>query len=85
MIDERLQKVDMSKEQEKMMAIVRDRVNNPKVVEGIKPAIKARVFHFDPTYTLDQDAVLPCGKVLHKAGTRVNPLEHMELNRRMFL
>lgn len=68
-----------------MTAIVRDRVNNPKAVEGIKPAIKARVFHFDPTYTLDQDAVLPCGKALHKAGTRVNPLEHMELNRRMFL
>ena len=84
MIDERLQKIDMSKEQEKMTAIVRDRVNNPKAVEGIKPATKARVFHFDPTYTLEEDAVLPCGKILHKAGTTVNPLEHMELNRRMF-
>ena len=84
MIDERLQKVDMSKEREKMTAIVRDRVNNPKAVEGIKPAIKARVFYFDPTYTLEEDAVLPSGKILHKAGTRVNPLEHMELNRRMF-
>ena len=28
--------------------------------------------------------MLPCGKVLHKAGTRVNPLEHMDLGRRLF-
>ena len=34
--------------------------------------------------TPDKDAVLPCGKVLHRAGTKVNPLEHMNLNRRIF-
>ena len=28
--------------------------------------------------------MLPYGKVLHKAGTTVNPLEHMDLNRRLF-
>ena len=84
MIDERLQKVDMKKEQEKMTAIVKDRVLNPKAVEGLLPATKSRVFYFDPTYTLEEDAVLPCGKILHKAGTKVNPLEHMDLNRRLF-
>jgi len=84
MIDERLQKVDMQKEQEKMTAITKDRVANPRAVEGVSPATKNRVFHFDPTYTLDEDAVLPCGKILHKAGTKVNPLQHMDLNRRLF-
>jgi len=84
MIDERLQKVDMQKEQEKMTAITKDRVANPRAVEGVSPATKNRVFHFDPTYTLDEDAVLPCGKILHKAGTKVNPLQHMVLNRRLF-
>ena len=84
MIGERLQKVDMKKEQEKMTAIVKDRVLNPKAVEGLLPATKSRVFYFDPTYTLEEDAVLPCGKILHKAGTKVNPLEHMDLNRRLF-
>ena len=84
MIDERLQKVDMKKEQEKMTVIVKDRVLNPKAVEGLLPATKSRVFYFDPTYTLEEDAVLPCGKILHKAGTKVNPLEHMDLNRRLF-
>ena len=84
MIDERLQKVDMQKEQEKMTAIVKDRVASPRAVEGLSPATKNRIFYFDPTYTLDEDAVLPCGKILHKAGTKVNPLSHMDLNRRMF-
>lgn len=27
--------------------------------------------------------LLPCGKVLHKAGTKVNPLDHMDLERRI--
>lgn len=84
MIDQRLQKVDMEKEQAKMTTITKDRVENPNPVYGIKPATKHRIFSYDPTYTLDQDAVLPCGKILHKAGTTVNPLEHMDLNRRMF-
>lgn len=84
MIEERLQKVDIKKEQEKMTAIAEDRVQNPLAVSNIKPATKERIFHFDPTYTLDKNAVLPCGKILHKAGTKVNPLEHMDFSRRIF-
>ena len=84
MIDQRLQKVDMKKEQAKMTEIAKDRVENPVAAKNIKPATKGRVFYYDPTYTLDEDAVLPCGKILHKAGTTVNPLQHMDLNRRMF-
>lgn len=84
MVDERLQKVDIRKEQEKITIIAKDRVNNPPAVNGIDPAIASRIFYFDPTYTLDEDVILPCGKILHKAGTKVNPLEHMDLNRRLF-
>jgi len=84
MIKERLQKVDMHKENEKMKQLARDRVENPTPVTGVAPATKERSFYFDPTYTLEEDAVLPCGKVLHPAGTTINPLEHMDLNRRLF-
>ena len=83
MIAERLKKIDMKKEQERMQEVVRDRVENPRAVSRVKPAVAGRSFYFDPTYTLDKDVILPCGKVLHKAGTQVNPLEHMDLNRRM--
>ena len=83
MIAERLNKIDMKKEQEKMQRVVHDRVENPRAVEAVKPATSTRSFYFDPTYTLDKDVVFPCGKILHRAGTQVNPLEHMDLNRRL--
>jgi len=84
MIDERLQKVDVEKEKKKMQAIAKDRINNPKPVASVMPAARGRVFYHDPTYSAPEDVYLPCGKLLHRAGTTVNPLEHMQLNRRLF-
>lgn len=84
MMKRKLEGIDMEKEQEKMQKLARDRVENPVPVFGISGATEDRTFYFDPTYTLDQDAVLPCGKILHRAGTKVNPLEYMDLNRRIF-
>lgn len=83
MLKQRLAGIDIDKEQQKIQAQVRKRVENPLPVSGIEPAVQDRVFYFDPTYILDQDIFLPCGKLLHKAGTKVNPLEHMELARRL--
>ena len=80
----KLAEIDMEAERERMQKIAIDRVENPVPVIGITGAGENRTFYFDPTYRLDEDAVLPCGKVLHKAGTTVNPLEHMDLNRRLF-
>lgn len=84
MLKKRLDKLDLEKEKQKIQAAAKERVENPQAVSGINPARKDRVFYFDPSYILDKDAVLPCGKVLHKAGTKVNPLEHMDLDRRLF-
>ena len=60
------------------------RVENPTPVAGIKQATENREFWHDPTYMLPEDAVLPCGKILYKAGTIVNPLDNMNLERRLF-
>ena len=84
MLKKRLGSVDIEKENEKIQARAKEWVENPTPVSGISQATKDRVFYFDPSYTLDKDARLPCGKILHKAGTKVNPLEHMEFNRRLF-
>ena len=84
MMKRKLAEIDMEAAREKMQKIAIDRVENPVPVIGITGAGENRTFYFDPTYTLDEDAVLPCGKILHKAGTTVNPLEHMDLNRRLF-
>ena len=84
MMKRKLAEIDMEAAREKMQKIAIDRVENPAPVIGITVVTENRTFYFDPTYTLDEDAVLPCGKILHKAGTTVNPLEHMDLNRRLF-
>lgn len=83
MMIRKLKNLDLEKENEKMQALARNRVENPVAVDGIKPATKDRSFYYDPTYTLEEDVVLPCGKVLYKAGTKVNPLDHMDLERRI--
>ena len=84
MINERLRGVDMEKEKQKMEQVAKEKIHNPPAIEDVKPAVKNHTFYYDPTYVLDEAAVLPCGKILHKAGTIVNPLEHMDLNRRLF-
>jgi conjugal transfer pilus assembly protein TraW len=84
MMKNRMEKIDIESEKDKIQKRAKYKVENPTPVKGIQPATKDRTFYFDPSYTLDKDAALPCGKILHKAGTTVNPLEHMDLNRRMF-
>ncbi|MCP3848684.1 MAG: conjugal transfer protein TraW [Gammaproteobacteria bacterium] len=84
MMEARLKQVDMKKEQKKMVEIGKKRVLSPAAVAGIVRASKNREFYHDPTYILPEDASLPCGKVLHPAGTMVNPLDVMKLERRIF-
>ena len=76
--------LDLKKEEERMRSIAEERVRNPIPVSGIMPAKETREFWHDPTYILTEDALLPCGRVLYKAGTRVNPLDYMDLDRRLF-
>ncbi len=85
MIDERLQKVDMEKEKQKIQSLAKDRVENPRTVDGISSAKKDRSFYWDPTYIVKKNIILPCGKLLYKAGTKVNPLDHMDFDRRLFV
>ena len=84
MILQKLKEVNWEEENEKMKNIAIRRVQNPIAVAGIKPATENREFWHDPTYTLKEDVVLPCGKVLHKAGKAVNPLDYMDLERKLF-
>src|SRR5690606_4147284 len=84
MMKRKLKTVDLEAENKKMAQIARQRIEAPTPVESIKPATKGREIWYDPTFVLKNDVVLPCGKVLYKAGTSVNPLDHMDLERRLF-
>lgn len=83
MMHERLQKVDMEKERKKMEQIARMRIHNPLPITNVTSATENKTFYYDPTYILDEDAILPDGTMLHPAGTSVNPLEYIEFDRKL--
>ena len=55
------------------------RVNRPDPVSGIVRASEARRLSFDPTITLAADIRGAKGELIHAAGTRVNPLDSVQL------
>lgn len=84
MMMRKLKAVDFEAEKEKMTKIAKERVESPSPIIGINPATESREFWHDPSFILPKDVSLPCGKVLYVAGTTVNPLDHMDLERRLF-
>lgn len=83
MIQRKLKLVDIEKEQRKMLEIVKIRVEEPLRVANIKRTQKAQSFTYDPSYITEEDIILPDGRVLYLAGTKVNPLDHMNLDKRL--
>jgi conjugal transfer pilus assembly protein TraW len=79
----RAKNIDLTKHEEKMKDLARKRVEEPEAVAGISRATKTISHSFDPTFVLDDDVVLPCGKLLYKKGASVNPLDHMGWNGKM--
>ena len=66
-----------------MKDLAKKRVEEPVAIENITKATKTNSYSFDPSYVLDEDIYLPCGKLLYTKGHRVNPLDHMEWNDKM--
>lgn len=79
-IEARLQKIDLAKLNREMKAHTQKYIERPNAVEGITTAKESKVFFYDPTYTVPQDIKDHNGKLLHIAGTKINPLEHMPLS-----
>ena len=66
-------------------ARARARLEAPLRVPGIGPAREDRSRRLDPGVTVVRDLVAPDGTVLARAGTRVNPLDHVRLSRPLLL
>lgn len=56
-----------------------DQWKQPSPLPGIRKANETRTFFFDPSITLEEDAVLPDGILLAKKGTHINPLMKLQL------
>lgn len=80
----RMKQVDLRKAEEEVKARVIKTVRNPKPIFTEASICKEpRVWHIDPTVTLDKDVVDHKGKVLVKKGITYNPLEHRTLSTKL--
>lgn len=61
----------------------KESVERPKPVEGITKATEARVFTYDPTYTVSEDIKDHLGRIIHPKGTKINPLETVSLSQEL--
>lgn len=81
----KLSRMEKSGEMKKLWENYRDRyvatIENPAPLPGISKASETRVRTFDPTFTFGEDFEDQNGKVLVKAGTRVNPLDYTPLTK----
>lgn len=84
-IHERLQARQDSGElatlQQQMVQSAKDKVENPPPLAGIRTATKPSTHWYDPTVTAPADIRDTDGNVVVKAGTTVNPLDYMGLNK----
>jgi conjugal transfer pilus assembly protein TraW len=78
-IEKRLANIDMDKVNRKMQEETKAYVERPTPVSSIKKAKKNREIFFDPTYILPEDIYDHNHQLIHVAGTKVNPLEHVPL------
>ena len=58
-------------------------VNNPPPVPGLKAAVAARTFYFDPSVRLPQSVLDDRGHVLFAAGTVKNPLDVVSMSKHL--
>jgi conjugal transfer pilus assembly protein TraW len=84
MIYEKLKNIDMEKHKKKIIEDSENKIKEPPPLKGIRKTSSPRSFIFDPTHIVLEDIKLPNGDVIHKAGTRVNPLDHMAFDRKLF-
>lgn len=70
---------ELARVQENYKQKVIDAVEKPRPVRGVSTTETARTFYVDPTWTLDRDVVDEQGKLLFRAGTKVNPLDYAPL------
>lgn len=78
-IEKKLSEVDLEKLNNEMKNNTSNYAERPRAVEGIANAKKDKVLYYDPTYVLQNDIRDHEGKLIHKAGSKVNPLSHVHL------
>jgi conjugal transfer pilus assembly protein TraW len=58
-------------------------LKTPRPVSGLRRTLAPRVHHVDPSVQVARDVVAPDGTAVLRAGTTVNPLDHVQLSSRL--
>lgn len=74
---------EMASLQANLLQRAKATVVRPKPVVGITPVQQSRSFYVDPSMTLSEDIVDHNGHILYFRGTKINPLQTMNLNRKL--
>lgn len=75
---------ELAKKIEEAKARSLESVQRPKAVEGLGQAKVNRTYYFDPSVAVTQDIRDTNGKLIVKAGTRVNPFEFASMTTWLF-
>lgn len=78
-IKSKLNTMDMAKLQREQENIVIKYTAEPKPVAGIVDTKEPREYLYDPSFILETDIRDNIGRIIHLAGTKINPLEHVKL------
>lgn len=62
---------------------VRNTIENPKPISGITTAETSRTFYYDPSIVADKTYTDGNGRIVVAAGTRVNPLDHINMSKHL--
>lgn len=63
--------------QEEVRDKIKHQVMYPHPIEGISKAEGTRQYDYDPSITVDEDIIDHKSRMIHKKGTRLNPLDYV--------
>lgn len=78
-IRRQLEKIDINKINKEHQEKVRAYAHNPKAACSTRLTQQHREFYYDPVYVVKEDIKDHEGRLLHKAGRSVNPLDYLAL------
>ncbi|WP_347449218.1 type-F conjugative transfer system protein TraW [Pantoea stewartii] len=75
---------ELARLQREAEARVKAHAVRPTPVAGLSPAIKDRVYSFDPTFTVKETITDMRGNVIARAGDKVNPLDRVAFSETLY-
>lgn len=84
MIEQKLKRMgrtgELARLQKREIERIKQHIEHPDPVKGLTRVTKPEHFYFDPTYIVPENVKAPDGRILAPAGTRVNPLDYVNMS-----